>query len=221
MKLFLLTLTAAFLASPILLQDPIPGSDSENSQQQETSENAEPQNAKEIIASWESKRTQLETEHHARLIELDESTIERLVQLARQLASDGKIADAKETWIELLKLDPNNPDGKEFCEALGIWAQVKKQLGKLRTTKSKTYDRIEYQCASGRVFKKQSNGLWSDTNFPVTYREAGRNEYAVTIVAMTADADVHVLLPDHFQFAKGRDWKKGQRYRGEDGGWVR
>ncbi|MBI1247071.1 hypothetical protein GC197_04410 [bacterium] len=106
----------------------------------------------------------LQIKHAASVQEVEKKTIEELKILAKSEAANGAIAAAKDTWTEVVKLDPSDEDAIKFFTAIGkleIVEQAKKarQANPLQTI-SIPKQRIEWQSDDGYVFRRASEKVW-------------------------------------------------------------
>lgn len=167
-----------------------------------------------VVDEAEAKLAAAQAQYDAAVAGANEQMIEGLKLLAKAAVAAGDLPEAAKLWEEVLKVDVRDADAVSFFETIKRGDVVRKWQMK----PSSVAKRIEFRTASGRVYKREPDGTWSDSRpqYGRLHREVECHEY-LTILERDSDKSLVLLLPDRFFWSRDRSaWRFD-----EMGQWVK
>lgn len=94
-----------------------------------------------------------------RMAAVNQRTIADLEGIARRAVADGQLAEAAKAWEEVLRLDPEHRDAREFFRTLGRLDEVEKRLAKVPGDDRRVWVRGS---SKKPAFVLQPDGRWKE-----------------------------------------------------------
>lgn len=179
-----------------------------------------PKSKAEILKALSQKTEQLDKtleqmkEKHAKATKNAEAdAVTKLKKLAQTEASGGEIAEATETWTDILEIDTTDVEAKKFFRSIGRLDIVEKTLAQAEAKQSVLPTRrLFYEADNGITFRLLPDGSWLETwtnnDRQRIHQERGRNPYHIFLFNRTGSLRVlHIIYPDHYYWKHYLDKK--------------
>ncbi len=156
-----------------------------------------------VVDEEKAKLAVAQAEHDAAVAEAEKQLIANLKVLAKEAVAGGDDVEAARRWEAVLERDPQEPDAVAFFEFHKRKDLLKKYAGKV----AQAIQRVEFRTKGGRIYRRESNGLWSDSHSQWgPHREIIRTSYAVVLERVN-DKSWIWLLPDQMLYGRPEDRK--------------
>lgn len=178
----------------------------------------------EILKSLSEKTQKLDTtlekmkEKHANATSAAETeAVKKLKTLAQTEAGRGEIAEATETWTDVLEVDATDLEAKKYFRSIGRLDIVEKLVAQAEAKKVDVPKRrLVWQGESGINFRRLPDGTWLETwtnkDVKKVHTEVSRSPYHIGLFNRTGNSRIyHIIYPDHIYWKHANDkrWKLG------------
>jgi len=170
-----------------------------------------PKSKAEILKQLHEKEQKLDEalekmrEKHAQATSQAEAdAVKKLKKLAQTEAGNGEIAEATETWSDVLEIDPSDFEAKKFFRSIGRLDIVEKKVAQAAAKKVELPTRrLLWQADNGQIFRRLPDGTWFESwanrDRQRVHREVSRSPYSIELFNRNGNSRIqHILYPDHY-----------------------
>ncbi len=185
---------------------------------------ATPKSRVDILKSLSQKTEQLDNtleqmkqKHATATTAAEADAVKKLKALAQTETSNGEIAEATETWTDVLEIDPSDVEAKKYFRSIGRLDLIEKTVAAAEAKNDfLPQRRTLWQGESGIVFRRLPDGTWLETwtnkDVRKVHTERSRSPYNIVLFNRTGSSRVlHIIYPDHcyWKHYNDRRWQLG------------
>tara|TARA_A100001391_G_scaffold181437_2_gene147418 strand:- start:464 stop:1168 length:705 start_codon:yes stop_codon:yes gene_type:complete len=170
----------------------------------------------------DDRLAEIQEAHEKAVNEAKTETIGYLKTIARDFASQGEIAEATKAWTEVIKLDADNEDAKEYLKAIGRLDVVQKQVITENADDYSRKRRVKFVTTfhdKTRVFEKKGLVWLEMSPGRKTYTHSEIHRDPAMVIIQRDDGYEHALLPSGFIYGNKEDrtgtgqhiWRDGNK----------
>ncbi|MBI1247074.1 hypothetical protein GC197_04425 [bacterium] len=160
------------------------------------------------INKFDGVLEEMTKKHAVAVHEARDRAVEQLRAIAKSQAGQGEIATATETWADLLILDPEDAEAKQFFASIDRLDIVQKIVNRNGNSKSRNQQiqRIVWQGENGTIVYRRPDGAWVE-RAPApegkepreeVYSEVSRNDYSIELFRRSGLSRFNFLIcADH------------------------